>query len=243
VARTAALCAAPAALLAWSWLRLGQPHASSSTALWLIVLAVAPALLPRLRLRLLALVPATVLALHAALGAWIVHPLRLLGRFGRGFIEFYDVKLPFAAAVHPRMEGVLLVALFASCAVVAQLVASRRPMLASLAVIVAAGWPATLLTGPDDLRRGVALLAVVLSLVVGLGERAQPRRLGLAALVGAAIMLAAFAASTSSAVASGSQAARSFTGRRGTSTPSLRSRSGSSTSGTPTTTASTSRRK
>jgi len=184
-------------------LRLGQPHASSSTALWLIVLAVAPALLPRLRLRLLALVPATVLALHAALGAWIVHPLRLLGRFGRGFIEFYDVKLPFAAAVHPRMEGVLLVALFASCAVVAQLVASRRPMLASLAVIVAAGWPATLLTGPDDLRRGVALLAVVLSLVVGLGERAQPRRLGLAALVGAAIMLAAFAASTSSAVASG----------------------------------------
>jgi transglutaminase-like putative cysteine protease len=203
VARTAALCAAPAALLAWSWLRLGQPHASSSRALWLIVLAVAPALLPRLRLRLLALIPATVLALHAALGVWIVHPLRLLVRFGRGFIEFYDVKLPFATPVHPRMEGVLLVALFASCAVVAQLVAARRPMLASLAVIVAAGWPATLLTGPDDLRRGVALLAVVLSLVVGLGERPQPRRLGLAALVGGAIVLAAFAVSTSSAVASG----------------------------------------
>ena len=203
MARTAAFCAAPAALLAWSWLRLGQPHASSSTALWLIALAVAPALLPRLRLRLFALVPATVLALHSALGVWIVHPLRMLVRFGHGFIEFYDVKLPFTAAAHPRMEDILLVALFASCAVVAQLVAARRPVLASLAVIVAAGWPATLLAGPDDLRHGVALLAVVLSLVAGLGERPQPRRLGLAALVGAAIVLAAFVASTSSAVASG----------------------------------------
>jgi transglutaminase-like putative cysteine protease len=203
VARTAALCLGPAALLAWSWLRLGEPHANSSTALWLIVLAVAPALLPRLRFRLLALVPATVLALHAALGVWIVHPLRLLGRFGHGFLEFYDVKLPFASITHPRMESVVLVALFASCAVVAQLIAARRPVLASLAVIVAVGWPATLLSGPDDLQRGVALLAVVLSLVIGLGERPQPRRLGLAALVGAAIVLAAFAASTSSAVASG----------------------------------------
>ena len=49
MARTAALCAGPAALLAWSWLRLGQPQAGASTALWLIVLAVAPALLPRPR--------------------------------------------------------------------------------------------------------------------------------------------------------------------------------------------------
>jgi transglutaminase-like putative cysteine protease len=201
--RTAALCAAPAALVAWSWLRLGEPHADGSKALWLICLAVAPALLPRLRLRLLALVPATVLALHAALGVWIVHPLRLLGRFGHGFLEFYDVKLPFAAVAHPRMEEVLLVALFASCAVIAQVVASRRPVLASLAVIVAVGWGATLVTGPDDLKRGVALLAVVLSLVVGLGERPQPRRLALAAIVGAAVVLAALAASTSSAVASG----------------------------------------
>jgi hypothetical protein len=164
---------------------------------------VTPALLPRLRLRLLALIPAAVLALHAALGVWILHPLRLLGRFGHGFLEFYDVKLPFAAAVHPRMEAVLLVALFASCAVVAQVIAARRPVLASLAVIVTVGWGSTLVTGPDDLKRGVALLAVVLSLVVGLGERPHPRRLALAAIVGGAVLLASFAASTSSAVASG----------------------------------------
>src|SRR5204862_159246 len=47
MARTAAFWAAPSALLAWSWLRLSQPHAAASTALWLIALALAPALLPR----------------------------------------------------------------------------------------------------------------------------------------------------------------------------------------------------
>ena len=203
MARTAALCAGPAALLAWSWLRLGQPHAGASTALWLIGLAVAPALLPRPRWRAVALVPAAVLALHTALGVWIAHPLRLLGRFGGGFLAFYDVRLPFAAASHPRMEGVIVVALFASCSVVALAVAARKPVLASAAVLVAVGWPATLLTGPDDRLRGIALLGVVLSLVVGLGGPLRPRRLALAALVGGAVVLAAFAASTSSAVASG----------------------------------------
>jgi len=107
MARTAVLCAGPAAVLAWSWLRLGQPRAGASTALWLIALAVAPALLPRPRWRAAAFVPAMVLALHSALGIWIVHPIRLLGRFGGGFLEFYDVRLPFAAASHPRMQGVI----------------------------------------------------------------------------------------------------------------------------------------
>jgi transglutaminase-like putative cysteine protease len=201
--RTAFLCTGPAALLAWSWLRLAEPHARASTAVWLIALALAPALLPRPRQRLLALGPAAVLALHAALGIWIVHPIALLGRFGGGFLEFYDVTLPFAAASHPRMEAVVLVALFASCAVVGLTVAARKPVLAALALVVAAGWPATLLSGPDDLSRGALLLAVVLLLVVGLGGPLQPRRIVLAALVGGAIVLAAFAASTSSAVASG----------------------------------------
>ena len=56
MARTAALCAGPAALLAWSWLRLGQPHAGASTALWLIALGGVPALLSRPRHRLVVLV-------------------------------------------------------------------------------------------------------------------------------------------------------------------------------------------
>ncbi|TMM33110.1 MAG: transglutaminase domain-containing protein [Actinobacteria bacterium] len=203
MARTAAFWAAPSALLAWSWLRLSQPHAAASTALSLIALALAPALLPRPRQRVLALVPASVLALHVALGVWLVHPLRLLGRFGGGFLEFYDVRLPFATPLHPRMEGVILVALFAFCACLGVVVAARRPALAALVLVVGVGWPATLLTGPDDLLRGVLLLAAALSLIAGLGGPLQPRRLLLAGVALGAIVLAAFAASTSSAVASG----------------------------------------
>jgi protein-glutamine gamma-glutamyltransferase len=203
MAKTAVLYAAPAALLAWGWLRLGNPRADTSTALWLVLLALVPALFSRPRWRAVAAIPAVVLGLHAALGVWIVHPVRLLGRFGGGFLEFYDVRLPFAAASHPRMENVVLVALFASCAAVAIAIAARKPVLASVAVVVGAGWPATLLTGSGDLLRGVALLAVVLSLVLGLGGTLQPRRLALGVLVAGAVVLAALAASTSSAVASG----------------------------------------
>jgi protein-glutamine gamma-glutamyltransferase len=202
-ARTLALYLAPAAVLAWCWLRLEQPHVGSWTALWLIVLAVGPALLPRLSLRLAALVPVAILAAHTAFGVWATHPLRLLGRFGGGFLEFYDVRLPFHGADHPRMDGVILIALFASCAAVAAMVAARRPVGAAATLLVAAGWPATLLNGPDDLRRGAALLAAVLSLVVGLGGRVHPRRLAFAALVGAAVVAAAFGVSKSNAVASG----------------------------------------
>jgi transglutaminase-like putative cysteine protease len=154
-------------------------------------------------LRLVALVGTSVLALHTALGVWIVHPLRLLDRFGNGFLEFYDVKLQFSPLDHPRMEAVILVAVFASCAAVALAVAARRPVTAAVVLLVGAGWPATLLTGPDDLRRGAALLAVMLSLVFGLGVRIHPRRFVAAAGVGAIVVAAALAVSGSSAVASG----------------------------------------
>ena len=201
--RTLVLCAGPAALLAWCWLRLEEPHVASGSALWLIVLGVVPALAPRLSLRLAGFAVAGVLALHAAFGVWITHPLRLGGRFGGGFLEFYDVKLPFAAAHHPRMEGVILVALFASCAAVAMMVAARSPVGAAFTLLVAAGWPATLLHGTDDLQRGAALLGALLTLVVGLGARVHPRRLAAAAVVGIAVVGAAFGVSNSSAVASG----------------------------------------
>src|SRR5690242_3332740 len=94
-ARTLALYAPAAAVLAWCWLRLERPHVDAGTALWLIVLAVVPFLLPRRWPQLVGVAVASVLALHTALGVWIAHPLRLAGRFGDGFLEFYDVKLPF----------------------------------------------------------------------------------------------------------------------------------------------------
>ena len=201
--RTAALFAAPAAVLAWSWLRLGNPHASSSKALWLIALALVPCLRARARWRVPVLVASAALALHAAFGVWLMHPLRLFERFGRGFLEFYDVKLPFSSTAHPRMEGVILIALFASCLLVGLAIAARRPIVAAATLLVAAGWPATLLTGPDDLRRGAVLLAVVLSLVFGVTGSIAPRRLAFAVLAGGVVIFSAFAASTSTAVASG----------------------------------------
>jgi hypothetical protein len=203
MARTAVLCAAAGALLSWCWLRLESPHPSARQAAWLVVLAALPALLPRLRWRLLALVPAAVLAAHSALGVWIVHPLRLAGRFGSGFLEFYDVKLPFSATAHPRMEGVILIALFASAAAVALVTAARRPVTAALVLVIGAGWPATLLSGPDDLTRGAAILAVALALLVLLDGRVPVRRAAAAAVVGVVVVLAALGASRSSAVASG----------------------------------------
>jgi transglutaminase-like putative cysteine protease len=203
VLKTAALGVAAGALLAWCWLRLESPHVGDGRALWLIALAVVPALLPRPWWRLAALVPATVLAAHAAFGVWAVHALRLAGRFGDGFLEFYDVRMPFAAGGHAHMEGVILIALFASTAIVALAVAARRAVLAAVLVVVGAGWPATLLSGPDDLRRGAAILAVALAVVAVLEAPIAARRAVVAVVVGAVVVVAALGVSRSSAVASG----------------------------------------
>ena len=204
MARTALLCVAPSALIAWNWLRLEDPRPGGSLPAWMVVMALLPALLPRLRLRMLAAVAAAILAAHAALdvGFDARFASAAVGRFDRGFLEFYDVRLPFDATAHPRMDGVILLAIFAFCLAVSLAVAARRPVVAALALLIGAGWPATLLTGGDDLRRGSLLLAVLLSLFLGLAERPR-RRLGPALAGGSAVVLAAFAASTSTAVAKG----------------------------------------
>src|SRR5207247_1153240 len=69
--------------------------------------------------------------------------------------------------------------------------------LAQTALLVGAGWPATLLSGHDFLR-GAALLAGLLVLLVGLRER--PRGFGYAAVAGAVVVLAGVAASSSPAL-------------------------------------------
>ena len=62
---------------------------------------------------------------------------------------------------------------------------------------VAAGWPATLLSGGNELGRGLAILAVALALLAGMTER--PSRLALIAT--AAVLGGALALSSSPAVA------------------------------------------
>ncbi|MGB2953126.1 MAG: transglutaminaseTgpA domain-containing protein [Gaiellaceae bacterium] len=200
--RTLLLAAAPTGLIAWNWVRLERPERAAHQLVWIAIVAVVPALLPRLSLRLAAAAAGLVLVAHRVLAVPFDRHFagRAGSRFVGGFLDFYDVQQPFDPAAHPRMDGVIMLAIFGFSLAVALAVAWRRALLASLVLLVGAGWPATLLTGPDDLRRGALVLAVILLLLVGLAERPR-RRLAPGLALGAAVVLAAFAASTSPAIA------------------------------------------
>jgi transglutaminase-like putative cysteine protease len=126
-------------------------------------------------------------------------PGHVLGRFGDGFLEFYDVQVPFDAAVHPRMHGVLLLAVFAFTLVVALAATAYRPGLTAIALVVGVGWPGTLLPG-DDFVRGGLLLAAVLA-VAALLRRGPVRGVWAALAAGAVVVVAALAATSSPALA------------------------------------------
>jgi protein-glutamine gamma-glutamyltransferase len=197
--RTLALGAVAGVLIAWNWLRIEHGQ-SDAEALLILALALAPAAVRGLRSRVAAASVAFLVAAGIAfdLSPGIHFPGRLLSRFGQGFLDFYDVKLPFDAGAHPRMHGTVLLAVFVFTLAASLAIAERRPRSASLALLVGAGWPATLFGGHDYVR-GAALLAGLLVLLVGLRER--PRTLGYAPLAGLAVVLIALAASSSPALA------------------------------------------
>ena len=185
--RTALVYLVPAMLVAVAWLRLESPRVAGIDALAVVSLALLPALLPGLRLR----VGAAIVALAGA--AWIAFdaspfaarpfdesrayfgPLGLAAK--RGFREFYDVLLPFSGASHPGMHGVLIAAVFAFCLALSLAVAARKPLLAAVVVAVGAGWPVTLLPSGHGLVVGGGLLAATLCVVAGSrpGCRRRPR--------------------------------------------------------------------
>ena len=168
MAKTATFSVVLGLLIAWNWGRLETNRSAVQIGL-MVVLGVAPALLPSLRLRLAGAGVALIAAWSIALD---VRPYQLgkaLGRTGRGFLDFYDVLVPFDAAEHHLMEGVILVAIFLFTALASLAVASRRPLLASLVLVAGAGWPATIFPGHDDLGRGALLLLAALALVARLG--------------------------------------------------------------------------
>ena len=194
--RTLLVGALAATLLAWSWLRL-EDRTSSAQAALVVALALVPAIVPGARRRAAAALVAAGSALELAFG-WSF-PGGILSSFGRGFLDFYDVQVPFDPAAHPRMHGVLLVALFAFTLWVGLAAAARRPGLASVGLVVGVGWPGTLLPG-HDLLRGALLLAGVLAAIVSL-RRGPLRGLGTALAAGALVVVAAVAASSSPAFA------------------------------------------
>jgi transglutaminase-like putative cysteine protease len=200
MARTVALYVACAALLASNWLRLQHGGAVAGTATWIVILALAPAVVRGRWFRVAAAVAASLLAAAAAFDVSLGELFsKAPDRFGSGFLQFYEEQLPFDAVHHPRMQGVILLALFASCLFVGLAIASRRPLLAGLLLLAGAGWPATLLPG-HDLLRGALILAVVLALVCALGQR-SPLALAPAVVAGAAVVAVAAALAGSSAVA------------------------------------------
>jgi transglutaminase-like putative cysteine protease len=199
VPRALALGVVAGLLIAWNWLRI-EHGTSDGEALLVVLLALVPAAVQNLRYRIAAAVAAFLVAAGVAFdqGPGIHYPGRVLGRFGQGFLDFYDVKLPFDAAAQPRMHGTVLLAVFVFTLAASLAIAARRPRAASLALLIGAGWPATLLGGHDFLR-GAALLAGLLVLLVGI--RARPRTLGYAPLAGLGVVLLALAASSSPALA------------------------------------------
>jgi transglutaminase-like putative cysteine protease len=199
VARTFALAALAGSLIAWNWFRLEEGSSSGAGAL-VVLLAISPALVRGWRRR----IPVAVVAfLLAAGGAFQVSPslgfpATLGSRFWQGFLEFYEVGLPFDPNVHPWMHGTIVVAVFVFTLLCAIAIAGREPQPAAIALLFGAGWPATLLTG-NDVLRGAFLLAGML--VVLVGARGRMRGLQYVPAAIGLVVLAAVALSSSPALA------------------------------------------
>jgi protein-glutamine gamma-glutamyltransferase len=198
VAKTAVFSLALGLLVAWNWGRLESPS-SGAPVLLIVALAVGPALLPTRRWRWTGAGVALLVAASVAMKAPPWKLGTILSRAWRGFLEFYDVLMPFSGAEHPLMHGVLLLAIFAFTALLALAIAARRPLLAGLVLVAGAGWPATIYPSSDDIGRGALLLVAVLALVsqlVPTPRRGQPQ-----VLVGTVIVIAAVVASNWNGVA------------------------------------------
>jgi transglutaminase-like putative cysteine protease len=203
--KTAMLSGVAALVIAVDWLRFEEPRSSGGRPFVLAVAAVAPVLLRPVWLRLVAI------AVSALLATWVAFSLSPLAlwpggegffgsfgsRFSRGFLDFYDYRVPFDPAARPQMHSVILIAIFGFTLAVALAIAARRALLAVVLFFVAAGWPATLLSGGNELGRGLAILAVALALLAGMTER--PSRLAL--IAAGAVLGGALALSSSPAVA------------------------------------------
>ena len=205
--RTALLAGALAAIVASSWARLEQPRPGLGELLVVASLAVAPALV-RGRLRIVAVAIATLVAGSVALDV----PLRwalpfddrdivasFASRTWEGFLSFYDVTVPFEGIGQPFMHGAVLMAVFAFSLAGALAVAARKPPLALAALLLGAGWPATMLPGDNELARGLLILATGLVLLAAV--RPGPLKLRSQVLTGGAVVVLALTLSASGAVA------------------------------------------
>ncbi|MDX6413494.1 MAG: protein-glutamine gamma-glutamyltransferase [Gaiellaceae bacterium] len=203
--KTVSLSGLAALVIAVDWLRFEEPRLGGERPVVLVALAIAPVLLRPLWLRLAGIVVAAVLAASVAFS---LSPLAIWpggrgffgpigSRFSRGFLDFYDFRLPINGVARPQMHAVLLTAIFGFTLAVALAIAARRALVAVLILFIGAGWPATLLSGGNELGRGIAILGVALAILAAM--TARPSRLALVAA--GAVIAGAFALSSSPAVA------------------------------------------
>jgi transglutaminase-like putative cysteine protease len=210
VRRTALTWLAPAALIALSWLRLEEPKGSGARVTLVLLLALSPALVGPRRARVAATILAAPLAAAAAfrVSPAAVRPFdgerffgAILDRADAGLRSFYDLGLPFDPRLHEEMHGLVLVAVFGFALTLSLAVRARRPLLACVAVVGGAGWPATLVGGPGALTRGGVVLAACLFLLAAL--RPGGRAIKPALVAGSVVLLAAVAVSATPAIARG----------------------------------------
>ena len=198
--RTAALYVLPAVLIASGWARLDDTT-DDAAIVGLLVLALLPALVRPWWGRALAAVGVSLYAVHVVYDLSLGRDFlpSLWSRVREGTLAYYDVSLPFSPVEEPLMHDVALLATFGFALTVALLLAVRRPVAASVILLLGSVWPAALVSG-NDLARGAVLLAAVLLLLAFGGRR--PTRAPRPALVAAALLVvAAVGASTSAAVA------------------------------------------
>ena len=188
-ARTVAVSLPAVVVLSVAWLRLEQPIGSLGHVLALVALALAAAVPRRRSLRIVGALTATVAAARIVVGVDLV-PWRLdrpgsgfglgdafstLGtRFGNGFIDFYGTHLPFDPRVHVAMHELVFSGVFIFSLGVALLVAARKPVAGTLALMAGAGWPSTLLGPSHGVAMGAAILGAALVVLAGLGSRRVP---------------------------------------------------------------------
>jgi hypothetical protein len=186
--RTLAVAAAALAVIVVAWLRIEAPLAPIWRVLALTALALAPAVPSRWIWRTVAALVATVAAAWLSFGVSIVPSQPdpgsgfglapaysiLATRFGNGLSDFYGTHLPFDPRVHVAMADLVLIAIFAFSLPVALLAAARKPVGSALALLVGAGWPATLLGPSHGIAMGAAILGGELVLLAGLGSRRVP---------------------------------------------------------------------
>ena len=139
------------------------------------LLALLPVLAVALGRSLLVVAASTALSLLVALAVAVDLPLSnarpfdardffgpAVDSFRKGFLEFFDTRVPFDAAALPDMEAVILLGIFAFALAVGIAIATRRTFLAVGLLAAGCGWPTTMLSLGATSNRDLVLGALIL---------------------------------------------------------------------------------